>query len=82
MMASVPASYERRPGPSIAGLSRVARNLVERPPPARWEECRLAADPRWQAPLLAAMMYQLPAAKVPDSPLMEKAREAVARVMG
>jgi len=49
---------------------------------AAWEECRLAADPRWQAPLLAAMMYQLPAAKVPDSPLMEKAREAVARVMG
>jgi len=49
---------------------------------AAWEECRLAADPKWQTPLLAAMMYQLPAAKVPDSPLMEKAREAVARVMG
>jgi len=45
------------------------------------EECQLAADPKWQAPLAAAMMFQLPAAKTPDSPLMEKAREAVRRVM-
>jgi hypothetical protein len=49
---------------------------------AAWEECRLAADPRWQAPLAAATMFNLPGAGTPDSPLMNRAREAVAQVLG
>jgi len=49
---------------------------------ASWEECRLAADPKWRPALAAAMMFQLPGAGAPDSPLMKQAREAVARVMG
>lgn len=47
---------------------------------AAWEECQLAADPRWHAPLAAAMMFYLPGAKTPDSPLMDRAREAVGKV--
>ncbi len=49
---------------------------------AAWEESQLAADPKWKAPLAAAMMAHLPGARTPDSPLMDKAREAVARVLG
>ncbi len=49
---------------------------------AAWEECQLAADPKWRAPLAAAMMFQLPGAGTEDSPLMRRAREAIARVMG
>jgi hypothetical protein len=49
---------------------------------AAWEECVLASDTRWRAPLAAAMMFNLPGAKTPDSPLMNRAREAVARVLG
>ena len=49
---------------------------------AAWEECRLAADPKWQPALTAAMMFNLPGAGTPDSPLMNRAREAVAKVMG
>jgi hypothetical protein len=44
---------------------------------AAWEECQLAADPKWRAPLVAAMMFNLPGAKTSDSPLMQRAREAV-----
>jgi hypothetical protein len=49
---------------------------------AAWEECVLASDPKWRAPLAAAMMFNLPGTKTPDSPLMIEAREAVARVLG
>jgi hypothetical protein len=49
---------------------------------AAWEECELASNPKWRAPLAAAMMYNLPGAKTPDSPLMIRAREAVAKVLG
>jgi len=49
---------------------------------AAWEECVLASDPKWRAPLAAAMMFNLPGSKTPDSPLMNQAREAVARVLG
>lgn len=49
---------------------------------AAWEECELASDPKWRAPLAAAMMFNLPGAKTPDSPLMIRAREAVAKVVG
>lgn len=49
---------------------------------AIWEECIAASDPRWQAPLAAAAMFHLPGAKTHDSPLMIRAREAVASVMG
>jgi hypothetical protein len=49
---------------------------------AAWEECLLASDPKWRTPLAAAMMFNLPGSKTPDSPLMNKAREAVARILG
>lgn len=49
---------------------------------AAWEECQLATDPKWRAPLTAAMMFNLPGVGTPDSPLMERAREAVATVLG
>ena len=49
---------------------------------AAWEECVLASDPKWRAPLVAAAMFNLPGAKTADSPLMIRAREAVAKVMG
>ncbi len=49
---------------------------------AAWEECQLAADPKWRPALAAAMMFNLPGAGTKDSPLMERAREAVAKVMG
>jgi hypothetical protein len=49
---------------------------------AAWEECLLASDPRWRAPLVAATMFNLPGAGTPDSPLMDRARAAVSRVLG
>jgi hypothetical protein len=49
---------------------------------ACWEECLLASDPRWRAPLTAAAMFNLKGSKDPDSPLMNRAREAVKTVLG
>jgi hypothetical protein len=49
---------------------------------AIWEESRAVSEPRWNAPLVAAAMFNLPGAKTSDSPLMIRAREAVAKVMG
>jgi hypothetical protein len=49
---------------------------------AAWEECLLASDAKWRAPLAAAMMFNLPGSKTPDSPLMNQARAAVQRVLG
>jgi hypothetical protein len=48
---------------------------------AIWEECLAVAEPRWHAPLAASAMYNLPGSRTDDSPLMIRAREAVARVM-
>ena len=47
---------------------------------AAWEECTLASDPKWRGPLAAAALFNFPGAKTPDSPLMIRAREAMARV--
>jgi hypothetical protein len=47
---------------------------------ASWEEHLLASDPRFGAPLAAASIFNLPAASTPESPLMIKARQAVARI--
>jgi len=49
---------------------------------AIWEECLLASDPKWHAPLVASAMFNLPGARTEDSPLMIRAREAVAKVLG
>ena len=49
---------------------------------AVWEECLLATDPKWQAPLAAASMFYVPGTKTPDSPLMKRAQAAVAQVLG
>jgi hypothetical protein len=49
---------------------------------AAWEEFRLASDPRWQAPLVAATLAQLPDPESGDSGLMKRARSAVSRVLG
>jgi hypothetical protein len=46
---------------------------------AAWEESVLAGDPKWQAPLAAAMLSNLPSSKTADSPLMNRAREALER---
>jgi hypothetical protein len=48
---------------------------------AIWEECLAVAEPRWHAPLAAAAMFNLPGSTTDDSPLMIRAREAVAKVM-
>lgn len=48
---------------------------------AIWEECALASDPKWRPHLAAASLYNLPGASKQDSPLMIRAREAVASVM-
>ena len=48
---------------------------------ASWEECQIATDPKWQAPLAAASMYYTPGTSAPDSPLMKRAREAVAQML-
>ncbi len=47
---------------------------------AAWEENRLAADPKWRAPLAAAALYYVPGARAPESPLLTDARAAVAEV--
>jgi hypothetical protein len=49
---------------------------------AAWEEVHLASDPQWQAPLAAATLAQLPDPERADSPLMNRARHAVGRVLG
>ncbi|WP_197490739.1 hypothetical protein [Planctomyces sp. SH-PL62] len=49
---------------------------------AVWEEALHTTDPKWRPRLAAAAMYHLPGASRPDSPLMIRAREAVANVLG
>lgn len=47
---------------------------------ALWEEARLATDPAWRNALTAAAMSYVPAATSPESPLMERARDAARAV--
>jgi hypothetical protein len=49
---------------------------------AIWEECGGVSEPRWQAPLAASAMFHLPGTRTEDSPLMIRARAAVATVLG
>jgi hypothetical protein len=49
---------------------------------AIWEEALAVSEPKWRSFLTAAAMYNLPGAKTQDSPLMIRAREAMAKVMG
>jgi hypothetical protein len=49
---------------------------------AAWEEFHLASDPKWQAPLAAAALGNFPSSDTPDNPLMTRAQEAIASVMG
>jgi len=46
------------------------------------EEFLWSTEPRWRSPIVATSMFYLPGAKSPDSPLMNRAREAIATVMG
>ncbi len=48
---------------------------------ASWEECTLANDPQWRGAIAAASMYLAPGTSTPDSPLMNRARAAVAEVL-
>jgi hypothetical protein len=47
---------------------------------ASWEEARLATDPKWQAPLAAASLAYFPSSDLPNSPLMQRAADAIQRV--
>ena len=45
------------------------------------EEFLWSTEPKWRSQIAATSMFYLPGAKSPDSPLMKRAREAVATVM-
>jgi hypothetical protein len=47
---------------------------------AVWEECLWSTEPKWRAPIIAASMSVVPGAKSADSPLMIRARDAIASV--
>jgi hypothetical protein len=49
---------------------------------ALWEECRLATDPAWRAPLAAAITAYAPGPDTPEHPLMQRIHEASARILG
>jgi hypothetical protein len=49
---------------------------------AIWEEFLWSTDRKWQSAMIAASMSNYPSAKTGDSPLMIRAREALATVMG
>ncbi|WP_148597644.1 hypothetical protein [Aquisphaera giovannonii] len=46
---------------------------------AIWEECLAASDSRWRPPLAAAALQHVPGPSAGDSPLMTRAREAIAK---
>ena len=46
------------------------------------EECLWSTEPKWRSQIVAASMFNLPGSKTADSPLMIRAREALATVMG
>jgi hypothetical protein len=48
---------------------------------ALWEEGLWSTEPKWRDPLVAASMSYVPGARTPDSPLMIRARRALATVM-
>ena len=48
---------------------------------ALWEECLWSTEPKWRNQMIAASMSNFPSAKTADSPLMIRAREALATVM-
>ena len=48
---------------------------------ALWEECLWSTEPKWRNQMVAASMSNFPSAKTADSPLMIRAREALATVM-
>ncbi|MGO9463117.1 MAG: hypothetical protein ACLQIB_31745 [Isosphaeraceae bacterium] len=48
---------------------------------AIWEEFLWSTDSKWRGQMVAASMFNLPGAKTPDSPLMTRARDALATVM-
>jgi hypothetical protein len=45
------------------------------------EEFLWSTEPKWRSQIAATSMFYLPGANTPDSPLMKRAREAVATVM-
>jgi hypothetical protein len=47
---------------------------------ALWEECLWSTEPKWRSQMVAASMSNFPGAKSPDSPLMIRARDALATV--
>ncbi len=47
---------------------------------ASWEECLLSSNERWRGPLAASTLLYVPGSDQPDSPLMNRARDAVKRV--
>ncbi len=47
---------------------------------ASWEECLLSSNDRWRGPLAASTLLYVPGSDQPDSPLMNRARDAVKRV--
>jgi hypothetical protein len=49
---------------------------------ALWEEVVVSTEPKWRNQMVAAAMFNLPGAKTADSPLMIRARESLASVMG
>jgi hypothetical protein len=48
---------------------------------ALWEETLWSTDPKWRYPMVAAAMSNFPGSKTADSPLMNRAREALAKVI-
>lgn len=48
---------------------------------ASWEECLLSSDDRWKGPLAASTLLYVPGSDAPDSPLMNRAKDAVKRVL-
>ncbi|HZW30368.1 MAG TPA: hypothetical protein VFF52_06635 [Isosphaeraceae bacterium] len=48
---------------------------------ALWEEYLWSTEPKWRNHIVAASMFNFPGARTPDSPLMIRARDALAAVM-
>jgi hypothetical protein len=48
---------------------------------ALWEETLWSTDPKWRNPMVAAAMSNFPGSNTADSPLMNRAREALAKVI-
>ncbi len=77
-----------RAGGSLAPVFETARSMIflkgrdshqYKYGGALWEECTLASDPKWRAPLAAAGMYYVPGSGASDVPFIAQAREELAR---